>query len=85
MEQADTARVRRFRALCSLASLAAVLAVVTLVWREWIELVFRVDPDGGDGSLEWAIVVAAGAASAALGMLARLEWRRLTPAGGRAQ
>jgi hypothetical protein len=33
-----------------------VLGVATLVWNDWIELLFKVDPDAGDGSLEKAIV-----------------------------
>jgi hypothetical protein len=61
-----------------LASITAVLFVVTLVSREWIELVFKVDPDGGDGSLEWAIVGVLLVATAVSAWLARGEWRRAT-------
>ena len=64
---------------CSLALLAASLAVVTLLWRDWIELVFRVDPDGGDGSLEWILVAGAFASSVVLASVAGLEWRRRAP------
>lgn len=66
----------RFWIEAALATITAVLFLVTLVWREWIEAVFRVDPDGGDGSLEWAIVGALFAASVTLGVMARAEWRR---------
>jgi hypothetical protein len=59
-----------------LGALTSVLLVVTLVWREWIEFVFKVDPDSGDGSVEWAIVGVLFAASVTLSMMARAEWRR---------
>jgi hypothetical protein len=59
-----------------LAALTAILFLVTLVWREWIEAVFKIDPDGGDGSLEWAIVAVLFAASVSLSVIARAEWRR---------
>jgi len=52
------------------------LFVLTLIWPDWIELAFRVDPDDGGGSLEWAVAGAALAASLAFAARARLEWRR---------
>jgi hypothetical protein len=60
----------------ALATLTAILFLLTLVWREWIEAVFKVDPDGGDGSLEWAIVGVLFAASVTMSVMARAEWRR---------
>jgi hypothetical protein len=73
----------RFRIETGLALLTLALLVTTLISREWIELLFGVDPDGGSGALEWAIVAALAVATAAFGLLARLEWRRLSaaPAG----
>jgi hypothetical protein len=74
----------RFRVETGLALLTLALLVTTLISREWIELLFGVDPDGGSGALEWAIVAALAVATAAFGLLARLEWRRLSaaPEGG---
>jgi hypothetical protein len=73
---------RRFRVEAALAVLSGVLAAVTLVWSDWLELVFGVDPDHHNGSLEWMIVAIAAALSVALVALARRDWRRAaaTPA-----
>ena len=48
---------RRYWIELGAAVLAFVLLLVTLVSKEWIETVFGVDPDGGSGALELAIVV----------------------------
>jgi hypothetical protein len=63
---------RRFYVEATLAGLLAVLTVVTLISKDWIEVVFGVDPDGGNGSLEWALVAGLAVASAALSVTA---WR----------
>ena len=39
-------------------------------------MLFSVDPDGGDGSLEWALVIGCLAVAAGLGVAARAELRR---------
>lgn len=70
-----TVRIR-FWVEAALASLTAILLLLTLISREWIELLFGVDPDGGDGSLEWAIVGILLVATGFFGWLARVEWRR---------
>jgi hypothetical protein len=67
---------RRFWLEAGLACLTAALLVLTLITREWIEEVFGVDPDQGSGALEWGIVVALAVATVALGLAARIEWRR---------
>jgi hypothetical protein len=58
---------------CAVAGTA--LFVLTLITKEWIELLLRVDPDGGSGALELAI--AFGLLSVAIGsaVLAQREWR----------
>jgi hypothetical protein len=66
----------RFWVEASLALLSAGLGVVTLLWHNWIELLFGVEPDGGDGSFEWGIVVFLLSVAAAFSLLARAEWRR---------
>lgn len=67
---------RRFwiEALLSFATLAA--ALLTVVWRDWIERLFRLDPDGGSGSVEWLIVVALVLVSVSMAALAVAESRR---------
>lgn len=75
-----TRLTRRFWAESGLAACSAALLLLTLVSREWIELVFRVDPDHGSGSLEWLVVAVAGTATVTLSVLARLEWRRIREA-----
>jgi len=70
----------RFWVEAGLAGLSLALAVLTTFTREWIEIVFRVDPDGGSGALEWALVAALAAASVLSALLARGEWLRARPA-----
>ena len=66
----------RFWALAGLACGSLLLLVATLVWQEWIELVFRVDPDNGNGAAEWAIVALTSSATVIFATSARIEWRR---------
>jgi len=62
-----------------LATTAGILAVVTTIWGEWIEVVLRVDPDAGSGSLEWMMVAALACTALAAGIMARSEFRRTLP------
>ena len=65
-----------------LASTTGVLFLITLVWRDWIERVFGIEPDGGNGTLEWLIVGGLLVATIMLFVLARLEWQRSRTAIG---
>jgi hypothetical protein len=70
-----TAQIR-FWIEVTLAVLAAGFAALTLITREWIELLFGIDPDNGNGALEWAIVIALFVASATLALIARWDRKR---------
>lgn len=48
---------RRFWTEIGLGAACLVLLVLTAAWPEWIEAIFGVEPDGGSGALEWALVV----------------------------
>ena len=65
----------RFWAELALGSAAAVLGILTTFWHDWIEAVFGVDPDHGNGTLEWGIVATLLLTAAVLFVLARIEWR----------
>jgi hypothetical protein len=64
---------RRFLIETALAVASAALLLLTLISKEWIEFLFGVDPDGGSGALEWAIVGAMLALTVAFGALARRD------------
>jgi hypothetical protein len=67
---------RRFWLEVGLAALSAILLLATIFWRDWIEIVFRVDPDHGNGSFEWLIVGVTAFGAVTCSILARLDWRR---------
>ena len=49
---------------------------ITMVVPTWIEQVFGVDPDGGSGALEIAILAVLLGSAVMTCSLARSEWRR---------
>jgi DMSO/TMAO reductase YedYZ heme-binding membrane subunit len=67
---------RRFWLESILGSITGVITVVTLFWHDWIEAFFGVDPDKGNGSAEWLVVLTLLILTAALTVRARFEWRR---------
>jgi hypothetical protein len=66
----------RFWVETVLATVTGALLLLTLVWHDWVERIFGVEPDGGDGSLEWLLVGGLLVLSVTSAALARLEWRR---------
>jgi DMSO/TMAO reductase YedYZ heme-binding membrane subunit len=71
---------RRFWLESICGSVTGLLAVITLFWHDWIEAVFRTNPDNGDGSAEWLLVLILILVTVALAVGARREWRRAGPA-----
>ncbi len=67
---------RRFWLELILGGLFAALFLLTVFVDDWIEEVFNVDPDHGDGTLEWAILAVCGVATIGGLVMARLEHRR---------
>jgi len=67
---------RRFWLESTLGSFTGTLAIVTIFWHDWIETIFAVDPDKGNGTTEWLIVLMLLAISLTLAAVARVEWRR---------
>lgn len=72
---------RRFWIEAGLAGVSAFLMLLTLITRDWIETSFRVDPDRGNGTLEWLIVAVLLATTVTFGLLARAERARAELAG----
>jgi hypothetical protein len=67
---------RRFWAELGFGAFSALALVLTAAWPDWIEAALGVDPDGGDGSLEWGIVGLLALCAVITPLLARREWRR---------
>lgn len=66
----------RFRLEMALAIAGAVTFVLTLVWKDWIEIVFHVDPDGGSGTAEVAVLAGTAVAAVVFGALGLRTRRR---------
>jgi hypothetical protein len=70
---------RRFWLETAMGIVTSILFVITLVQRDWIEIVFGVDPDNRNGTLEWLIIGAFLVVTITLFTLASYEWRRRCP------
>ena len=66
---------RRLPLEVGVAILSVLLFFATALWPEWIEIVFGVDPDFGNGSLEWLIVEVTAISAVVAIFLARADWR----------
>ncbi|MBA2952944.1 ABC transporter permease [Nocardioides sp. MAH-18] len=66
----------RFWVELVLTCVSAFLFLLTLASAEWIELVLGVEPDGGDGSLEWLITAGLLVVTIVLSLLTFRDGRR---------
>ena len=73
--------MEKFRALSArtrvdvvAAAVFGFLTLLTLVVPDWIEVVFKVEPDGGNGSLEWLIVAGMALVTLVCAVDARRTW-----------
>ena len=76
---------KRYIIEIGLAALSLTVFVATLIWSEWIEIIFGVDPDQGDGSIEWLIIAMATVSALVAILLARSDRRRLRASEGGAR
>ena len=72
---------RRFWIEVSLAATCLAAFAITMLVPTWIEQVFGVEPDGGSGALEVAILAALLCGTVVTCWMARSEWRRAATAG----
>lgn len=59
----------------AIALFAGILGILTVFWHDWIEGLSGLDPDQHSGAFEWLIVVVLLGTAAALGGVARRDWR----------
>ncbi len=76
MDHEARALRQRFFVEIGLGAASLLLFVVTLIRNDWIEVVLRVDPDGGNGAVEYFVCFVLLVAVAVSSWLARTEWRR---------
>lgn len=61
---------------------AGILRILTIFWHDWIEALTGWDPDQGNGTVEWIVVIGLLTVSAAMGLVARRHWRLIAEVPG---
>lgn len=61
---------------------AGILGILTIFWHDWIEALTGWDPDQGNGTVEWIVVIGLLTVSAAMGLVARRHWRLIAEVPG---
>jgi hypothetical protein len=67
--------VLRARIEIVLAAILGMATIGTAVWPRWIEDLLRFDPDGGNGTTEWAIVAVLAVTTVVAAALGRRDLR----------
>jgi hypothetical protein len=70
----------RFWVECLATVVSAGSFLLTVLGKDWIELLFGVDPDHANGSIEWGITALALTVTLTFLFMARHEWRRAAAA-----
>lgn len=65
-----------------LGSVAGLAAITTLLRHDWLEVVSGMDPDRGNGTAEWLVLLVLLVLTVALAAGARHEWRRARLSAG---
>jgi hypothetical protein len=73
--QKEVSVVLRARIEIVLSALLGIATIMTAVWPRWIEDLLGFDPDGGNGTAEWAVVVVLAVTTIAAALLARRDLR----------
>ncbi len=58
------------------ATASGIFFLLEIFSRDWIERLFGIDPDAGNGSLEWVLAFGSLLVTVTLVVLARREWSR---------
>lgn len=66
----------RFWIEASLSSMSALLFIIALALPDWLEFAFHIEPDAGNGALEWAIAILTSIVSLVCFAFSRREWIR---------
>jgi hypothetical protein len=73
--QKEVRVVLRARIEIVLSAILGMATILTAVWPRWIEDLLGFDPDGGNGTTEWAIVSVLAVISIAVAGFARRDLR----------
>jgi len=74
----------RFWLEAALGVTSAALLALTLVLPDWFEVLFELEPDGGDGTAEWSLALTLAVVTVVAFVFAGRTWHRRRLASSRA-